>query len=418
MAAVLRRKPSHPSRRRIAAVSFLSNISLDGTYKDTKLTLLSGNNFVQKKTEPSQCPEELIAEEHDIFDKSHNNSANSQVKRSDLDITKSRFKKAKNADAHSLSSDSDCVVTPTKLGVDEGNRSLRERPDGKREGHSRKRTTSGNRPLSSFGDGLDPFTSLGIERSVGQETSFGYLLVPTKRNEDTRDKDHNSIDDSFESNNSSVTKGKRTQAVRRLSFDPESETVSVAGSTPPDDSVFPSSTYQPNWLDDPDLVSEKHRTQQSFSSYMTSVIDNFKPSDLKKEINDKFREKFPHIELTLTKLRSLKREMRKIAKMENNMDLVTVAQAYVYFEKLVLKGVINKQNRKLCAGASLILSAKLNDVKGDALRALLERTENIFRLNRKEMVMTEFAVLVALEFGLHIPYSEICPHYRRLLHDS
>jgi len=42
------------------------------------------------------------------------------------------------------------------------------RLDIKRE-EKRKRTTSGPRPLSSIGDALDPFDSLGIERaSEGQ----------------------------------------------------------------------------------------------------------------------------------------------------------------------------------------------------------------------------------------------------------
>ncbi|XP_071967063.1 CDK5 and ABL1 enzyme substrate 2 isoform X2 [Engystomops pustulosus] len=172
--------------------------------------------------------------------------------------------------------------------------------------------------------------------------------------------------------------------------------------------------YNPDLLDDPQWPCGKHKRVLIFASYMTTVIEYVKPSDLKKDMNEMFKEKFPNVKLTLSKIRSLKREMRNVAQ-ECNMEPVTVAMSYVYFEKLVLQGRVNKQNRKLCAGACVLLAAKISsDFKKPELKHLLDKLEERFRANRRDLVAFELTVLVAMELALYLPEAQVLPHYRRL----
>ncbi|XP_063592062.1 CDK5 and ABL1 enzyme substrate 2-like isoform X1 [Penaeus indicus] len=326
----------------------------------------------------------------------------------------------------------------------------------------RRRHPSGNRPLSTISDSVDPAYILGLDRSdeVG-EVSYSELLVPSRSffcKPRRQQSEHIELGDPTE-------RCMHPGVARCFSYEPATHKATahyiphsphghydkgvVSGSSTMAGSLTllraletgehmsrkgcacdleewrcptvghaASMQYVPNMLDDPELRAGKHRKLLRFPSYMTSVMDYTKPSELKKELNDKFRGKFPHIQLTLSKLRSLKREMLKIARQDCDIDLLTVAQAYVYFERLILKTIVNKQNRKLIAGACLILSAKMNDVKGETLSNLIEKTESTFRLNRRDLTQWEFAALVALEFGLHLPTWHVNPHYQRLLFES
>ncbi|XP_061591103.1 LOW QUALITY PROTEIN: CDK5 and ABL1 enzyme substrate 2 [Cololabis saira] len=173
--------------------------------------------------------------------------------------------------------------------------------------------------------------------------------------------------------------------------------------------------YNPNLLSDPQWPCGKHKRVLIFASYMTTVIEYVKPSDLKKDMNETFKEKFPHIKLTLSKIRSLKGEMRTIGE-DCSLQPVTIAMAFVYFEKLVLQGRLNKQNRKLVSAACILLAAKISsDLKKQEVTNLIDKLEERFRISRRELITFEFTILVALEMALYLPESQVMPHYRRLV---
>ncbi|KAK2825203.1 hypothetical protein Q7C36_019130 [Tachysurus vachellii] len=172
--------------------------------------------------------------------------------------------------------------------------------------------------------------------------------------------------------------------------------------------------YDPDLLSDPQWPCGKHKRVLIFASYMTTVIEYVKPSDLKKDMNETFKEKFPHIKLTLSKIRSLKREMHTVGE-ECALQPVTIAMAFAYFEKLVLQGRLNKHNRKLVAAACLLLAAKISsDFKKQEVKQLIDKLEERFRLSRRDLIAFEFTILVALEMALYLPDSKVMPHYHRL----
>lgn len=137
---------------------------------------------------------------------------------------------------------------------------------------------------------------------------------------------------------------------------------------------------------------------------------------LKKELNEKFRKMHPnvHPSLTLSQIRNLKGTLLRIAT-EEGLELVTVARAYAFIEKLILKRVLTKLNRRVVGGCCIILAAKATDTKATNYGKLLDRLSSELAISRKELVDLEFPVLASLQFRLQIPEKQFGAHLGRIL---
>lgn len=197
------------------------------------------------------------------------------------------------------------------------------------------------------------------------------------------------------------------------STDTESTSSDTDSSASSDDSVQP---YDPCFLDDPELRTGKHKTVIALPGYLGSLVHFIRAEDLKKELNDQFRQIHPSLEpsLTLSKIRKLKVYLVKAAE-QAGLELSTVAKAFTFFEKLVLKGLVGKANRKLVGATCLLLATKANDSKDVRMPALFHALAEHLEASKPEVLAAEFPVLAALEFDLFPAQQEYLPHLERIL---
>ncbi|CAG9531063.1 unnamed protein product [Cercopithifilaria johnstoni] len=169
--------------------------------------------------------------------------------------------------------------------------------------------------------------------------------------------------------------------------------------------------YDPNFIANFDSRAQK--TVMKFNGYV-SIVMHYQPDDeMKRLVNEAFRSRFPHVHVSFSKIKSIKRELHQIA-VACNLEHTTTAHAYVFYEKVLLKGLVCKMNRKLVAGAALLIAAKITDFGSMCVSDVVNYLESSLRTNRKELLRYEIPLCAALGFNLRVPVLELLPHYQRI----
>ncbi|KAJ1332197.1 hypothetical protein BSLG_009013 [Batrachochytrium salamandrivorans] len=162
-------------------------------------------------------------------------------------------------------------------------------------------------------------------------------------------------------------------------------------------------------------VAIEAQTAESFAHLLAQEFTLCKPSEIQRELNEHFKETHPGIDstITLSQIRGLKKSLLEVAQIQD-LELSSVATAYVYFEKLVIKNVINKANRKVMGAVCLLLAVKINDPKEVNYANLLETVDKVLDVSPKDVYNLEFHVYAALSFTLFLPLWEVLPHLERI----
>jgi hypothetical protein len=297
---------------------------------------------------------------------------------------------------------------------------------------------------SEKGHGATP--TIGTRGKHG--VSFAGLFVNRLKNVDLP------TDRERKSNMASTTTNDLTQLITASSSTSITSSITTTTTTTTTTSDKPSAgtqigsvdQYDPNYLDDGTIKQGKSRLITSGPAYRNSFLPYVKRKNLKDEINAQFAELHPWLpkSMSLSKLRTLKRESLEQWK-KYDLDMSTLALGIVYFERLVIKSLVYKINRKLKFAACLLLAFKFNEgefgesaplppddvevfvdvnigntkitVNGaeERLQYTLNAIESALSVTRKQIFAVELQVFAELDFDLKIPTDKLMPHFLRLL---
>ena len=97
-----------------------------------------------------------------------------------------------------------------------------------------------------------------------------------------------------------------------------------------------------------------------------------------------------------------------------------MALACIYFERLCMKGVGTKPNRKLSMACCLLIAYKFNEPMGGSyfftkLESLMRFVDAEFEIAKADVFKAELGVLIYLDFALHVPFQHVLEVFKRLL---
>ncbi|KAF9930607.1 CDK5 and ABL1 enzyme substrate 1 [Modicella reniformis] len=143
-----------------------------------------------------------------------------------------------------------------------------------------------------------------------------------------------------------------------------------------------SSSYDPYYLDDPELKTGKNRTVISLACYM---------------------------------IRKIKSDLLTISE-ELDLEISTAALAFAYFEKLILKGTWKGKDSNSASAESS--SSPVNEPKRPPgeFTALMKQMTKHMDVSAKDVKEHEFQVFSLLDFNLYLPRQEFLPHFEQILY--
>jgi hypothetical protein len=186
--------------------------------------------------------------------------------------------------------------------------------------------------------------------------------------------------------------------------------------------------YSPLFLDDPSLKSGKHRVVLQLAGFMSSLASYVRSKELRAELNASFAARHsswlpPSAQMSLSKLLKCKQLLLDLV-VRLDLELATLAVAYIYLEKMVLLRAVHKANRKLVACVCLLLAFKWSEGSERLLAggqrkklfaALFLGMEKQLHVPRAAIVRAEFAVFAALGFDLTVKQEHVLHHFRQAL---